>query len=240
MKARFAASLLLLIPAALLLCPSARAQCVYPYLTTPDNNYDCDPKGCLDNDEYEYAEVDFESGDGNGWYDAESTHNVDWAPDGYTYDSVTAYQPLPTGETTTAYEWVGGYAEFMMTLTGADTTWEDAEVREADPGGGGPDTCYVAEIDFPDIEPFEAVTGGSWEIDYYNAYRDYDYIGYGSDLISYYRDNGRTPCGTSFSQLMQILTTSGWQTFVTNSITASIDASTATSTRAGVPLSGSN
>ena len=197
---------------------------VYLELDTPVQQYNSD-----DTNEYLYAEVDFEGWDGDGQYWAYGSHEVDFGPNGNTYDQVTAIQPLPTGETTAAGGWAGdGRGIWNQTLTG-ESTWNGTSVQETDPGGGGPDTCWFQGSDF---EPFESVTGGKWGVGSGNAWGP-DLVGYFDDAIMYYSDHARTPCGTSFPQQMQIYTSSGWKDYVRNTLGGWIDIGYVTSIRAG-------
>ena len=180
---------------------------------------------------YEYAQVAFYVWYGDGTYDAQATHWAWWGPAGYTDATTTADQPLPTGEQQTKAGW-NGYWTWSLTLTGA-SDWSGQWVQETDPGGGGPDTCYQAGDDAHDVHQFVAVSGSSWDIVSGNAYDPCDDIGYDPDPITYYRAHSRTPCGTSFGQLMQIDPGHGLQTYATNSISVTLGASTESVTRAG-------
>lgn len=206
-------------------------------LSTPaDDYYDED----LDVGDPDDAEVDFGGNDGDGDYYIYGTHYVD-NDIFYSSGSTTENLVLPSGETTTAAGWAGGYAYFSLALTGGGTSWQGDTVQEADPGGGGPDTCFDPQIDrLQGMLAFTAVSGSPWSIGEFNVYiPSDDQIGYGDTYIQYYRAHGRTPCGTQFTQLMQMQTNEGWQTYATNTITASIDNNAASSSRAGV-VQGSN
>jgi hypothetical protein len=200
------------------------------WLTTPSGQYYQEELSS-----YMWARVDFEGYYGNGDYYLDAVHALDyWGEIGSSGDETWgSYVAPPTGESTTASGWSDGYAHFAMTLTGQGN-WEGATVAEFDPGGGGPDTCFDENID-PPIYKFIAITGGSWGITAGNAYDAYDDVGYGDYLITYYRVQGRTACGTSFGQTMKIWTDSGWQPYAYNTLTADILPYSAYSYRAGVP-----
>ena len=72
-------------------------------------------------------------------------------------------------------------------------------VREADPGGGGPDTCWFTKSA---ILPFTAITGGTWFPDEAGVW-EFDHVGWFTTSVKYYRKKNRAPCGTTFPQQMQ-------------------------------------
>src|SRR5690606_7141465 len=73
-------------------------------------------------------------------------------------------------------------------------------VTEQDPGGSGNDTCWFSGSA---IAKFEAITGGSWPVETDSTW-GIDYVGWFPASVTYYRNQGRAPCGTSFLQDMQI------------------------------------
>jgi len=115
------------------------------------------------------------------------------------------------------------------------TNFQGRSVTEQDPGGGGPDTC---DIPGDGVLPFEAITGGTWPVGAGNVWGapngSYDGIGWGSNLTTYYRNQGQTPCGTTFSQRMEISCPSGPdQDYEFNGLGAAITDTNVTSCRAG-------
>jgi hypothetical protein len=206
---------------------------LYTALSTPGGYYQ-DEDG-----DWGYARVDFDPGwDGDGWYHATADHYRFFENYmGSTQDWLSAVQPLPTGETTSAAGCCDsdGLALFNMTLTGT-STWAGTWVREVDPGGGGPDYCYVTAMARglnPPFGAFTSISGGTWAVGSGNAYGTDD-IGYYEIQIDYFQNHGVSPCGTSFGQQMQIFTSQGWQNYVLNTLQAYIYYSSASATRAGV------
>lgn len=109
--------------------------------------------------------------------------------------------PIPTGEITQSGGWWTGDTtihNWIQTLTGG--SFEGRFVKEQDPGGGGPDTCW-----FPDsaIAPATSITGGRWEVGSVNQWGP-DQVGWHSNAALYYRNQGRAPCETQFYQRMVI------------------------------------
>ncbi len=101
---------------------------------------------------------------------------------------------------------------------------------EQDPGGGGPDTCWFEGSAYA---KFEAITGGTWNVDNTNVWGD-DFVGWFGVAVTYYRDQGRAPCGTRFPQRMVIDCDTGNSTYIAaNELGGSFTATTVTSTRAG-------
>jgi hypothetical protein len=89
-------------------------------------------------------------------------------------------------------------------------------VKEADPGGGGPDTCWSqtgADSHFP---PFTSITGGTWTLMSGNVWA-FDNVGWSPLAVTYYRNPtppptppppSPVPCGTTIPQQMTIKATS--------------------------------
>ena len=73
-------------------------------------------------------------------------------------------------------------------------------MREADPGGGGPDTCWFQGSA---IDPQTKISGGTWTVQAGNTW-GYDYVGWLPPGVTYYRGAGRAPCGTTIPQQMTI------------------------------------
>jgi len=138
---------------------------------------------------------------------------------------------VPTGETTASHLWDdGGVHRWTQTLTPANINFGGRTVMEQDPGGGGPDTCW---FDGSMFAKFEAITGGTWDVDTSNVWGD-DFVGWFGAAVTYYRNQGRAPCGTSFPQRMVIDCSTGNTTYIdSNQLGGNFDATTVTSTRAG-------
>lgn len=135
----------------------------------------------------------------------------------------------PTGETTTAGGWSATRQMWNQTLLPATKSFSGRTVTEQD-GGGGKDTCY---FNGSAKTAFTAVTGGNWTINSDNTWNNPDTVGWGTDDVSYYRQQGRAPCGTTFRQRMVIDCPSGALTYATNTLGAGITSTTVSSTRAG-------
>jgi hypothetical protein len=83
----------------------------------------------------------------------------------------------------------------------------------------------------------EAITGGTWDVDISNVWGD-DYVGWFGTAVSYYRLQGRAPCGTRFPQRMVIDCSTGNTTYImANELAMSFDDTSVTSTRAGQTVS---
>ncbi len=137
----------------------------------------------------------------------------------------------PTGESTYPVAWSNDPTvyEWDQTLAPTGTSFVGRTVTEQDPGGGGPDTCYFTGSS---ISPFTAITGGSWTVTSGNHW-GHDYVGWHSTAVTYYRNQGRAPCSTTFPQRMVIDCSTGPITYITNTLGADINATTVVSRRAG-------
>jgi hypothetical protein len=166
---------------------------------------------------------------------------VEWSNDGmdcYRYygngsDSapVNVVCTSPTGETTTPVGWDSDPTVYSwnQTLLPAATNFTGRTVTEQDPGGGGPDTCHFTGSIFA---PFTAITGGTWTVTSGNHWGS-DHVGWHSSAVTYYRAQGKAPCGTTFPQTMVIDCSTGPLTYATNTLGCDINSTTVTSTRAG-------
>ncbi|HXI25834.1 MAG TPA: Ig-like domain-containing protein [Pyrinomonadaceae bacterium] len=130
--------------------------------------------------------------------------------------TITVQCPVPTSETTTFGGWddadqLGTLAMWNQTLQPTSTNFSGRTVTERDPGGGGPDTCYFNGSIVPE---FTHISGGTWPVSSGNAWGT-DFIGWAPAAVLYYRENGRTPCGTFFTQRMVIDCGSGEITYTT-------------------------
>jgi hypothetical protein len=110
----------------------------------------------------------------------------------------------PASETTVAAGWDSkGLGLWRQTLhPPADDPKFDFsydEVRESDPGHGGPDTCWFKGSA---ISPFTSITGGTWFPDEKGVW-EFDHVGWFTTSVAYYRAHRRAPCGTTFPQQMQ-------------------------------------
>ena len=143
---------------------------------------------------------------------------------------------VPSGETTSWHGFNATHGLWRGTLyDGSSTNFSGRTVTEQDPGNGGPDTCH-----FPNsfYDPFEAITGGSWPVGSGNVWGTpngtYDGVGWGTDVVTYYRTAGQAPCATTFSQRMEISCPNGPnQTYELNGLGAGITTTTVSSCRAG-------
>jgi hypothetical protein len=138
---------------------------------------------------------------------------------------------VPDGETNTFDEWhTDGRGGWESTLAPSGTSFQGRIVTERDPGGGGPDTCWWEDSNYM---PFESITSGTWPVGANNVWGN-DYVGYYSWVVTYYREEGRAPCGTTFPQRMEISCPSGPdRAYQTNTLGGSMTSTTVTSTRLG-------
>lgn len=140
--------------------------------------------------------------------------------------------PTPTGESTAAIGWKTANPtihEWEQTLQPSTTNFAGRWVVEFDPGGGGPDTCHFTNSQF---DEFKSISAGSWQVESGNKWKP-DGVGWNSNAVTYYRAQGRAPCGTTFSQQMKIDCGTGATPYITNTLACSFTATTVTSTRAG-------
>ena len=167
---------------------------------------------------------------------------VDYYTDGMdcyrSYGSASDQAPVnvqcstPIGEITSPVGWDSGdptIYKWEQTLSPSATNFAGRTVTEQNPGGGGPDTCYFTGSSFA---PFTAITGGTWTVGSGNHW-GYDYVGWRSSAVTYYRAQGRAPCGTTFSQTMVINCSTAPLTYATNTLGCDINSTTVTSNRAG-------
>jgi hypothetical protein len=166
--------------------------------------------------------------------------SLQWTtPDGaFTEDSDWLAELLPKLEVTAFKGWGKSIGhptagEWQQTIQPTTIAYAGVTVQETNPGGGGPDTCWFAGSMYA---PVTAITGGTWLVRAGNIW-GFDYVGYGSGQVTYYRDKGRAPCGTTVPQQMQIQFATGDMTFYNyagvNTLGANIGATTVTSIRAG-------
>jgi len=140
---------------------------------------------------------------------------------------------VPTGETSGDVGWSDldpTQYKYEQTLTASgNVSFVGRTVTEQDPGGGGPDNCNQSGDPW---DPFDRVTGGNWTVVTGNKWH-FDSVGYKPGAVSYYRNQGRAPCGTSFQQRMVISCNNSTMEYKTNAISASITATTVSVSRAG-------
>jgi hypothetical protein len=152
---------------------------------------------------------------------------------------------IPTGETTA---W-GGFDAGMtcggggncvtvgmwnQALTPANVNFNGRTVTEQSPGAGN-DTCH---FNGSAVATFDAVTGGNWAVGANNAWGP-DYVGWFLAAVTYYRNRGRAPCGTTFQQRMVIDVNAGTRVYGgnntgdTNTLGGNINVRSVTSSRSG-------
>lgn len=138
--------------------------------------------------------------------------------------------PVPTGEMTQSAGWYSGDTSVHLwnqTLQGG--SFGGRSVKEQDPGGGGPDTCW-----FPGsiVGRSESLTGGTWSVGADNRWGP-DGVGWKHEAVLYYRGQGRDPCETQFWQRMVISSPGGDVPYVTNLLRMGITSIGVWSERAG-------
>lgn len=124
---------------------------------------------------------------------------------------------VPTGETNAWNAWDAANAtvgRWRGTLTPANVNFNGRSVTERDPGGGGPDSCHFNGATYA---AFTAITGGTWAVGAGNVWGD-DFVGWFPAAVTYYRNQGRAPCGTTFPQRMEINCPNGDQAYQTNTL----------------------
>ena len=139
---------------------------------------------------------------------------------------------MPTDESTASNGWSAGNATIHLweqTLQPTTADFATRQVTEFD-GGGGNDTCWFAGSAYL---PFDAITGGTWTVQASNIWGD-DHVGWFPAAVTYYRNQGRAPCGTSFQQIMKInCPPFPTQQYTINTLTADIGVATVGSGRDG-------
>jgi hypothetical protein len=155
---------------------------------------------------------------------------------------------LPTGETTAFSGWdatglfngapnptIGKWKQALTSSSGVN--FSGRTVQEAS-GGGGVDTCWFVGSAFL---PFNSISGGTWTVNTDNTWgtgsggAGYDFVGWTAAMVTYYRMNGRAPCGTTFKQQMTMQCPDGsFSNYGSvNTLGGSFTATTVTSIRAG-------
>lgn len=166
------------------------------------------------------------------------------------YDSGTKYNDTvltrtmdfsvikPDGEVTRFDSWedgTGPNAIFTGVLTPKSVCFGNINVKEGT-GAGSKDECWY--VGSPDADPWEQVpppnfTGSNnWDIDDQNHWQ-YDYMGWGTTLVDFYRVNPtppRAPCKTTIKQTMLVIQGSSGQ-YEEHDFVAEIGATTVTVTR---------
>ncbi len=135
---------------------------------------------------------------------------------------------LPSSETTTWGGWSGTAGLWNQTLNGG--SFAGAIVRETN-AAAGDDTCW-----WPDSTHayWGGITGGVWSVSGSNGWGP-DAIGWSASDITYYRQEGRSPCGVTLHQQMQMSCPSGtYQNYGgPTDLTATIEKKKISSGRAG-------
>ncbi len=140
---------------------------------------------------------------------------------------------VPTGEITNSIGWSsGGIHAWRQLLTPSTTNFVGRRVQEENPGNGGPDTCWFLGSDFGQSVSITGGPPGGWPVGSANQWGD-DFVGWEADAVTYYRDAGRAPCLTSFSQRMVINCGTGSRTYTTNMLMMGFDYLEVWSMRAG-------
>jgi hypothetical protein len=140
----------------------------------------------------------YAEGESNGWID-EFQSDHEWVSE---FASVDVQWAVPSAETTASVGWHADpfptAHDFLQTLFGGN--FAERWVREED-GGNGDDQCHFDESE---KEPWEAVTPfAPWQVGGDNKWGA-DSLGWATDYITYYRNEGELPCHTQFDQKMYI------------------------------------
>lgn len=151
---------------------------------------------------------------------------------------------VPSDESTQGVGWNATWPtvqQFRQTLQRGSGPFDGRQVTEV-AGANKADSCFYAGAADNGYAQF-GVTGGWWIVGRYatppyffltNEWVD-DYVGMTPDLVTFYRNNGRTPCDANAEQLMNICTNGQGcpfkQQYKDGFITYSIDANTVTAGR---------
>jgi len=146
---------------------------------------------------------------------------------------------IPTGEMTAHNGWwtmQETVALFTVTLLPPTTNFEGRAVKEEDPGGGGPDSCFGGiGTQSPTPPEFIAITGAQWTVGSNNTFTQPDYVGWFEDSVTWYRQNVSVPCNTFVPQRMVISCgANGWAPYATHWLEAEIGSTTVSVDRNGV------
>ena len=160
--------------------------------------------------------------------------------DGPTWTALHAAAPgnhgVPTGETTATHGWGTGIwataHQWRQRLTPTNRRFDSCQVTEVD-AGGGTDSCHFAGSTFA---PFTALSGGTWPVGASNFWGD-DTVGWKTNAVTYYRAQGRAPCGFSLNQSMRVVRSGGNVAYKANVLSAQIGVTTVSSNRDGHPVS---
>jgi hypothetical protein len=143
---------------------------------------------------------------------------------------------VPSGENTSAGGWdlSGTRQNWFMILLPNTGPWVGRRIYEQ--GEFGPpfpgDTCWFQGSDFPPFDSPSNTPDQFWTV---NAARQWgpDTIGYGSTRVTYYRQQGKAPCGTRFTQFMFIDCGAEKRQYARWTLGADIGTTTVSSIRAG-------
>ena len=150
------------------------------YLTVSNASPGCNtsnPGATISNDEGYSDSYNWSWSTGCSAPSTESSYFAGWGPDVYA----------------SAGQWAAA-------LFGGPQLYYSGRVVYEGTGAAGNDTCY---FDGSPYAPFESVTGGAWPVNSANGF-GYDYVGWLSSTVSYYRSVDRDPCGATVYQNMFI------------------------------------
>jgi hypothetical protein len=138
-------------------------------------------------------------------YDSETKYTDDYVQRSRTFTIVA-----PTGETTDDPTWSGPYGGFDSALTPTSVNFASISATKQD-GTGSHDDCWFAGST---QWKFEALTGGTWDVDSSNEWGE-DWLGWAADDITYYRTHPdgepSAPCSTNLAQEMHVVEGSSGQ-----------------------------
>ncbi len=167
----------------------------------------------------------------------------------YGYYAMAKVPDLPAGKTTMGVDWgTSSYQtiqQFRQILQGDPSRpFDGRQVTEA-AGTAHSDSCFYPGAAQRGYVPF-GVSGGWWIVGRYATppaypYSNYwidDYVGMTTDLVAFYRSNGRAPCTADAQQLMRVCTNGQGCAYTgqyfSDFISYSVTASTVTAGRNGV------
>ena len=116
-----------------------------------------------------------------------------------------------SGEVTTPFCWPTNFpwwSAFHFTLQPLNVCFANITVKESTAKPGN-DQCYVSTVP-PGIQQYTALLGGigggnTWSIGTTNMATQDDGVGWPLNSITWYRANGRAPCGTTLYQSMSVV-----------------------------------
>lgn len=165
-----------------------------------------------------------------GCHTAEGTWRSGWGSLDFS-STFTLSKPcdVPTGESTASAGWdiaIPTRHRWRATLSPSTINFDGRTIGEDNPGGAT-DTCWFSGS----LIPYQNDVTGSTGTVVSNQYDDL--VGWHPDAVTYYRGQGRAPCGMSTVQRVSIDCATNNPTVINNALSLQIGVTTVSSSRAG-------